>query len=74
MKRPRSASRGYSLIELLIVLGIIVLLLAVFLPAVSRVRESSRSTACLANLQQWGQSYQMYLGSGWEMSCFACGF
>jgi len=53
--------RGYSLIELLVVIGIMTLLLAILLPVVGRVRKMAHSTKCLANLQQWGQSCQMYL-------------
>lgn len=53
--------RGFSLVELLVVIGIIVLLLLILLPAISNMRKSARSTQCLANVQQWGHSYQMYL-------------
>jgi len=47
----------------LVVIAIIAVLIAILLPTLSVVRKASRSTACLANLQQWGQSYQMYLSS-----------
>lgn len=57
------ARRGFSLSELLVVIGIIGLLIAILLPTLSRVRKMARSTACLANLQQWGSSYQMYLNN-----------
>jgi len=59
MKRKRD---GFSLVELLVVLGIITLLMSILLPAIGRVRAMARSTKCLANLQQWGSSVQMYLG------------
>jgi len=54
---------GFSLVELLVVIGIIVLLIAILLPVVNRIRAISRSTKCLANLQQWGHSYEMYLNA-----------
>ena len=60
----RSASlkdKGFSLLELLVVIAIILLFLAILLPVISKIREASRSTACLANVQQWGYSYQMYV-------------
>src|SRR5262252_9339642 len=60
----RSVSRkapAFSLVELLVVIAIIAVLLAILLPVLLLVRKSSRATACLANLSQWGQSYQMYL-------------
>lgn len=58
--RPISRA-AFSLVELLIVIGIIAALLAFLLPVVSRVREAARSTVCLSNLRQWGQAHQMYL-------------
>jgi prepilin-type N-terminal cleavage/methylation domain-containing protein/prepilin-type processing-associated H-X9-DG protein len=61
--RPQQGIRAFSLIELLIVIAIIALLVGILLPVVSRVRESGRSTVCLANLQQWGYVYQMYLSA-----------
>jgi prepilin-type N-terminal cleavage/methylation domain-containing protein/prepilin-type processing-associated H-X9-DG protein len=53
-------AKAFSLIELLIVIGIIAILAAIALPIISRVRTISRSTACLANVGQWGRSFQMY--------------
>lgn len=52
MARPR----GFSVVELCIVIAIIVLLLAILLPALSRVRETSRTALCLSNLRQIGQA------------------
>ena len=59
----QSRRSAFSLVELLIVIAIIAMLIGILLPAVSRIRESGRSTACLANLQQWGYVYQMYLSA-----------
>jgi prepilin-type N-terminal cleavage/methylation domain-containing protein/prepilin-type processing-associated H-X9-DG protein len=54
---------GFSLLELLVVIGIIAVLIAILIPVLGRVRKAGRSTACLANLHQWGQSFQVYLSS-----------
>ncbi len=70
MKIPSGRTiRGFSLVELLVVIAIIAILLAILLPVISMVRKSSRATVCLANLGQWGQSFQMYL-NGNKGKCF----
>jgi prepilin-type processing-associated H-X9-DG protein len=58
MARSRGA---FSLVELIVVIGIIVVLMGILLPVLNGARRMARSTACQANLQQWGQSFQMYL-------------
>jgi len=52
--------RAFTMVELLVVIGIVVLLLSILLPAVSAARERSRRTACLSNLRQIGAAMIMY--------------
>src|SRR5687768_3434207 len=54
--------RGFTLLELLIVIGVIGVLLGLLLPAVGRARESARRASCLSNLRQVHQSFLLFAG------------
>ena len=60
MTRLRIHRGGFSLVELITVVGVLALLIGILVPVVSTARRQARATRCIANLQQWGQAFQMY--------------
>ena len=56
----RARRAGFSLVEMLVVIGIITVVMGILLPAVMDARRSAKTSLCLNNLRQLGLMYHLY--------------
>jgi prepilin-type N-terminal cleavage/methylation domain-containing protein len=66
-------NKGFTLMELLVVIAVIALLLSILAPSLQKAKSLARNVICNAHLKQWGYIWQMYLQdnngtfhSGWK--------
>ena len=60
---PQNARRGFTLVELLVVIGIIAILISILLPGLNKARQQASTVRTLANLRQVSTAYLDYANS-----------
>jgi prepilin-type N-terminal cleavage/methylation domain-containing protein/prepilin-type processing-associated H-X9-DG protein len=60
MKRIKKQIKGFTLVELLIVVAIIALLIAILLPSLNKARAAAEQIACLSYMKNWHLANKMY--------------
>ena len=60
MSHKRSHATGFTLVELLVVIGIIAILISILMPVLSKVREQARQVTCASNQRQIMTAFLMF--------------
>lgn len=67
----KNRARGFTLLELLVVIGIIAIVISILMPSLSAARSRGKQTACANNLRQLGLAMRSYLDDNSDVFPYA---